>query len=181
VFSGAVILNGGSSSGTSSIARALQGQLDEPWLLVGIDSFIESLPHRMRDAEGSIQFDPDGGIVIGDRFRTLERAWMAGVAATVRAGADVIVDDVFLSGGRSQDRWRAAMDGLPVRYVGVRCAGEVARDRESTRGDRVPGMAEKQAESVHEGVAYDLVVDTTATGSMTCAHAIVAYLADEGG
>jgi chloramphenicol 3-O phosphotransferase len=40
--------------------------------------------------------------------------------------------------------------------------------------DRTPGMAASQAELVHEGVRYDLEVDTTHTESLACARAIAA-------
>jgi len=37
-------------------------------------------------------------------------------------------------------------------------------------------MAAKHADVVHEGVTYDLEVDTTNTESMDCARAIAAHL-----
>jgi chloramphenicol 3-O phosphotransferase len=101
---------------------------------------------------------------------------MAGVAATVGAGAHVIVDDVFLGGAGSQQRWRAVLDGLDVLWVGVRCDAEVAAGREIARGDRVRGMAAAQADLVHRGVVYDVQVDTTYTESITCAQTIAARL-----
>ena len=100
---------------------------------------------------------------------------MAGVAATVRAGAPVIIDDVFLGGAASQRRWRAALDGLDVLWIGVRCDGAVAAAREAGRADRVPGMAESQAETVHRGVVYSLEVDTATTDSLTCARTVAAW------
>lgn len=102
---------------------------------------------------------------------------MAGVAATVRAGAPVIIDEVFLGGAASQQRWQRVLDGLSVLWVGVRCAAAVATAREAARGDRVPGMAAWQAEIVHQGVAYDLDVDTTDTESLACARIIAARTA----
>jgi chloramphenicol 3-O phosphotransferase len=86
---------------------------------------------------------------------------MAGVAATVRAGAPVIVDDVFLGAAASQARWRHALAGLAVAWVGVRCDSAVARRREALRTDREPGMAEQQATQMHQDVVYDVEVDTT--------------------
>ncbi|MQA27838.1 MAG: chloramphenicol phosphotransferase, partial [Micromonosporaceae bacterium] len=59
-------------------------------------------------------------------------------------------------------------------WVGVRCESAVAAGREIARGDRVRGMAAAQAEVVHEGVFYDLEVDTTHTESLVCARAIAA-------
>ncbi|MFD9002150.1 chloramphenicol phosphotransferase CPT [Streptomyces sp. NPDC059582] len=172
-----IVLNGGSSSGKSGIARCLQAVLPEPWLSVGIDSLVDSMPASLKTSPAGIDFAPDGGVSVGPRFRALEAAWMTGIAATVRAGARIIVDDVFLGGAASQERWRQALDGLDVLWVGVRCEGEVAEGREIVRGDRVPGMAAEQAEIVHKGVVYDFEVDTTRTESLVCARAIAARVA----
>lgn len=103
---------------------------------------------------------------------------MAGVAATVQAGAPVIVDDVFLSGPASQQRWRDALHGLDVLWVAVHCDPAAAAAREAARPDRIPGMAADQAERVHHGVHYDLRVDTTRTPPADCARAVTAFLAD---
>lgn len=100
----------------------------------------------------------------------------AGVAATAGAGARIIVDDVFLGGAESQQRWQKALGGLDVLWVGVRCDSEVAAGREILRGDRAQGMAASQAEAVHRGVVYDLEVDTTHTESLQCARTIAAQV-----
>lgn len=171
-----IVLNGGSSSGKSGIARCLQTILPSPWLLIGVDTFIETLPAALRSGAAGIDVGSDGGISIGPQFHALEAAWRSGAAAMVRAGARIVVDDVFLSGGASQRRWREALDGLDVVWVGVRCAADVAAGREIARGDRVTGMAAAQAELVHDGVRYDLEVDTTRTESLACATEIAAYV-----
>jgi len=171
-----IILNGGSSSGKSGIARCLQTVLPEPWLTVGTDTFVEALPAAMRGSDAGIEFAADGVVSVGPEFRALEAAWIAGVAAMARSGARIVVDEVFLGGPASQQRWRTALDGLEVLWVGVRCDSEVAAGRELARGDRVGGMAVSQADVVHVGVDYDLEVDTTHTESLTCAHAIAAHL-----
>jgi len=61
-----------------------------------------------------------------------------------------------------------------VLWVGVRCDSAVAAAREVSQGDRVTGMAASQAEVVHQGVVYDLEVDTTHTESLECARTITA-------
>jgi chloramphenicol 3-O phosphotransferase len=106
----------------------------------------------------------------------LQDAWMTGLVAMARAGAHIVVDDVFLGGAASQRRWIDALGDVPTLWVGVRCAAAVAEEREAARGDRVTGMAAKQADLVHEGVVYDLEVDTTHTASMDCARTIAAHL-----
>jgi chloramphenicol 3-O phosphotransferase len=167
-----IVVNGGSSSGKSGIVRCLQAVLPEAWLAIGVDALVDALP----PVGGGIEFGADGGVSVGPEFRALEAAWMAGVAAMVRAGARVIIDDVFLGGAASQRRWRDALAGLDVLWVGVRCDGAVAAGRELARGDRVRGMAASQAEAVHRGVEYDLEVDTTHTEPVECARAIAAHV-----
>jgi chloramphenicol 3-O phosphotransferase len=171
-----IFLNGGSSSGKSGIARCLQAVLPEPWLATGVDVFVDSLPLALRTSDEGIEFAADGAVIVGPEFRTLELAWLEGVAAMVRAGARVVIDDVFLGGAASQERWRTALGDLPVLWVGVRCDSAVAEGREIARGDRVPGMAASQAEVVHEGVHYDVEVDTSHTESVECARLIAESL-----
>ncbi|MFB7184182.1 chloramphenicol phosphotransferase CPT [Streptomyces sp. NPDC056178] len=167
-----IVLNGGSSSGKSGIARCLQAVLPEPWLAFGVDTLVDAMPASMRTSDAGIEFAPDGEVIVGPEFRTLETAWIEGIAAMARSGARVIVDEVFLGGAESQRRWQKALDGVGVLWVGVRCESEVAAAREVARGDRVTGMAASQADVVHRGVFYDLEVDTTRSESMECARII---------
>ncbi len=171
-----IVLNGGSSSGKSGIVRCLQEVLPDPWLAFGVDSFVDALPAKMQGSDGGISFAADGGVSVGTEFRALDAAWAEGIAAMARAGARIIVDDVFLGGPHSQQRWQKALDGLDVLWVGVRCDSAVAAGREIARGDRVRGMAASQAHLVHEGVSYDLEVDTTHTESLVCARTIAAHV-----
>ncbi|MGW3245647.1 chloramphenicol phosphotransferase CPT [Streptomyces sp. NPDC001070] len=172
-----IVLNGGSSSGKSGIARCLQAVLlPDAWLTFGADTLVDGMPAGLRGSGSGIDFGDDGSVSVGDAFRALDEAWAIGIAAMARAGAQVIVDEVFLGGPASQDRWRRALEGLEVLWVGVRCAPSVAAGRETARGDRAPGMAAAQAESVHKGVVYDIEVDTTQTESMECARVIAAHV-----
>lgn len=163
-----VVLNGGSSSGKTSIGRCLQELLPRPWLLVGVDDLIDVAPSSV------ISYGPQGDVVLGEQWRALEAAWSSGVAAMARAGAGVIIDDVFLDGALSQRRTGHHLEGLNVLWVGVRCAPEVAAAREQVRGDRPAGMAAGQAEVVHRGVDYDVVVDSGASSAEDCARLIAA-------
>ncbi|WP_225100093.1 chloramphenicol phosphotransferase CPT [Streptomyces sp. CoH27] len=171
-----IVLNGGSSAGKSGIVRCLQAVLPDPWLALGTDTLVEAMPASMRASDTGIEFAPDGEVTVGPEFRTLEAAWIEGVAAMARAGARVIVDEVFLGGPESQQRWQKALGDLRVLWVGVRCDGAVAAGREVARGDRVIGMAAAQADLVHRGMTYDVEVDTTHTESMECARTIAAHV-----
>ncbi|MFE0653553.1 chloramphenicol phosphotransferase CPT [Streptomyces sp. NPDC059534] len=171
-----IILNGASSSGKSGIVRCLQSVLPDPWLAFGCDSFVDALPKKMWSSDGGIVFGDDGDVTVGEDFRTLEAAWTEGIAAMARAGARIIIDDVFLGAAASQHRWRTALADLPVLWVAVHCDPATAAGREIARGDRTPGMAAQQAPVVHTGVHYDLEVDTTHTESLACARTIAAHL-----
>jgi chloramphenicol 3-O phosphotransferase len=172
-----IVLNGGSSSGKTGIARALQATLPQPWISLSVDDLVAALPPSLTDSGSGIAFGQQGEVVVGGGFREIEAAWMAGLAAMARAGARVIFDDVFLSGAASQERVRAGLRGLDVLWVGVRCDPEIAARRELGRGDRVAGMAAAQATTVHEGVAYDIEIDTSDAGSLDCARVIAARVA----
>jgi chloramphenicol 3-O phosphotransferase len=173
-----IVLNGGSSSGKSSIAACLQSQLDGTWLALGIDDLIRALSHSPLDtsAGGTLEITPEGSVVVGDAFRSAELAWYEGLAAMARSGTGLIVDEVFLGGSASQDRLRAAFKGLSVLWVGVRCDAAVAEARELQRADRNIGMARDQAERVHQGVRYDVVVDTVEVSPSESATAIVTWV-----
>jgi chloramphenicol 3-O phosphotransferase len=169
-----IVLNGGSSSGKSGISRCLKYILPNPWINLGVDDLIERLPPSMVDSGSGVAFGQHGEVELGEGFHEMEHAWMQGIAAMARAGARVIIDDVFLSGAASQERTRKHLVGLNVLWVGVHCDPEIAAGREIARGDRVVGMAASQAEIVHKGVIYDVEVDTSRTESLECARIIAA-------
>jgi chloramphenicol 3-O phosphotransferase len=173
-----IVLNGGSSSGKSSLAICLQTRLSGTWLRLGIDDLIRALSHGPSDATagGSMEFKPGGSIAIGPGFRQAAASWYRGLAAIARAGTSVIADEVFLDGRYSQDRLQTALEGLAVAWVGVRCDPAIAEAREVRRLDRFRGIARDQAERVHAGVSYDIEVDTTDTSTSDCASWILAKL-----
>jgi chloramphenicol 3-O phosphotransferase len=171
-----IVLNGGSSSGKSGIARCLQAVLPSAWLAFSVDTLVEAAPASSSMSATGIEFGPAGEVIVGPAFRALEAAWMTGIAAMAQAGAHVILDDVFLGGESSQQRWKSALGTLPVLWVGVRCDSAVAAAREIARGNRIIGMAALQADLVHQGVVYDLEVDTSHTEALECAQIIAAHL-----
>lgn len=172
-----IILNGGSSSGKSSIARALQETLTEdPWLTLGVDDLIDAGPSWLLQGGDGLGFGEDGSVTSGAGFTAVNRAWDAGLVAMAREGARIIVDEVFLRGGQSQKEWQTLLAGLPTLWVGVHCPAEVVEEREAARGDRIPGMAALQAEAVHKGMTYDVVVDSSTLTPQEAAARIAAAL-----
>ncbi|MFI8685724.1 chloramphenicol phosphotransferase CPT family protein [Rossellomorea sp. NPDC077527] len=163
-----IILNGGSSSGKTTLAKCLQNSLTESWLRFSIDDLIESMPDAMLKKDSGIKLNEDGSVSPGSEFRELESAWMHGIGEMARRGARIIIDDVFLSGMEARQRWETFLKGLQVIWVGVFCDPAVAGAREKERGDRIEGMAISQAVAVHEGMNYDVTVDTSKTSLKEC-------------
>ncbi len=171
-----IVLNGGSSSGKTEIARCLQAILPRPWLRLSVDDLVDALPPALLDSGTGLAFGSQGEVTPGAGFQEIEAAWLSGIAAMARAGARIIYDDVFLSGAASGQRLRERLEGIEVFWVGVRCDAEVAAGREMARGDRTLGMAATQAEIVHQGVVYDLEVETSSTPAIDCARVIAAHI-----
>jgi chloramphenicol 3-O phosphotransferase len=173
-----IVLNGASSSGKSSIAQALQGLLPDPYLSFGVDTLVDALPVAMADDGTGITIAADGTVSVGPGFRRLEHAWFAGLNAMALDGVGIIIDEVFLDGGEGQRRVRDSLSGRDVLWVGVHCDVDVAVAREALRPDRPVGMARSQAVVVHEGMHYDLDVDTTHATAEECAAVIAAAVGD---
>jgi chloramphenicol 3-O phosphotransferase len=171
-----IVLNGVSSSDKTTLARSLQARLREPWLLLGIDDLIRAMPNEGLEDGSLLHIGETGQVHVGPGWQDLEESWYGGIAAIAASGTGVIVDEVFLGGKQSQERLRAAFNGLGVLWVGVNCDREVARAREALRPDRVPGMAESQAAVVHEGVVYDITVDVSHASPKSCATEILSRM-----
>jgi chloramphenicol 3-O phosphotransferase len=170
-----VILNGGPSSGKTTLATAFRDQraaAGDFWLLIGIDDVLSKIPSAWKSA-GSDRgpFAADGvrfemtqegpGVRVGSVGRRMLRAYQGAVGAAARAGLNVIVDEVVID-DMSWDDWTVALEDLDVVWVGVRCSAEVAEERNRVRsGPRFAGLARAQADTVHRYATYDFEIDTT--------------------
>ncbi len=118
----------------------------------------------------------DGVITLTPEFTLLEDAWMSGIGAIARRGANVLIEDGFLGGIASQNRWMEALAGLSIFWVGVICDEQTAVIRERARGDRDAGMASSQRLLVHRGILYHCIVDTTDGDSSALANDVLAAM-----
>jgi chloramphenicol 3-O phosphotransferase len=157
-----ILLNGASSSGKSSLARALQAAMPEPFLHVSSDQLVGMLPQRTGD----------GGPF--DWWHQVRPRFFAGfhrcLPALAAAGNDLIVEHII-----EFRSWRvelaALLAGLDVFLVGVHCDLEEIDRRERERGDRRIGKGRTHVvvDRIHTLGPYDLDVDTTSgiTPSLT--------------
>jgi chloramphenicol 3-O phosphotransferase len=174
-----VLLHGTSSSGKSTVARAVQRLSDDPWVHLGIDTFWNAIDERWmehgpRAAEGFLWIE-DATIVPGPVGQRLAAGMRAALAAFARAGNDVIVDDVFIDPEWLQ-AWRNELAEIELLLVGVVAPIDVLEDRERARGNRIVGEARAQVGVIHRGIEYDLTVDTAHESPEGCARSILAAL-----
>ena len=170
-----IYLNGASSAGKSTLARALQQKLQKPFLVLGIDQLIFMMPEKLNAFQGGtsapgfswqpIKQEPGeplrSKIVVGPFGERIIQALKAVAITLARSGFNLIIDDVAF-GKEAVDAWRVALKHFDVLWVGVSAPIEVIEARERARGDRKLGQARWQAELVHTNVTYDLMVDTHA-------------------
>ena len=170
-----IILNGTSSSGKSSILKALQKKLPEPYLDAGLDKFIWMLPGRYLDRPLW-----DDVLGLADRAGPLGHRLVSGMhrsqAALSLSGLNVVADHVLVEPSWAQD-CAAVLAGLAAYLIGIRCPLEVVEQRERDRRDRTLGQARLQFERVHAHGVYDFEVDTSKMDVEGCAAAITQFLA----
>ena len=149
-----IFLNGTSSAGKSTLAKAIRQKIDEPFWHVASDQFVDAnmLPQR-RDEGGQFAWS-----VMRPRFF---HAFHRCLAAIASAGNNVIVDHVI-----EFSTWMHELVELfvpfDVFFVGVHCPLEELESRERERGDRTIGEAYDHLQVVHTFGVYDFEVDTSA-------------------
>ena len=140
-----IILNGTTSAGKTSLARAIQEAASRPFLHVQMDDFLNMQPGWLKDHADGFVFLPVEGVTppevsveTGPFGKRLMDGMRRSVAAMAEAGLDVIVDDVWMGEGEQQEYQRLLNNHKPV-FVGVHAALEVAEAREVARGTGILG------------------------------------------
>ena len=145
-----IFLHGPSSSGKSTVSRALQAKIEKPFWHISID--------HLRDS----------GVLPSARFKSGEFDWKAAkssffngfhasLAAYANSGNNLILEHIL-----DKDQWladlRQLLIGHDVYFVGVHCSLDVLIAREASRGNRPLGSAQDDFKTVHVGKAYDLEI-----------------------
>jgi chloramphenicol 3-O phosphotransferase len=154
-----IFLNGASSSGKSTIAKLLQDRLDEPFLHMQLDSFLQMLPH-----------------INDDLVMKMAPGFHQSVAAMAGAGNNIIVDHVLVA-----DEWLEECVRILTGYVlfvGLRCPLTELERRESERDARRQGFARAQFEIVHAGKSYDVELDTSLLTPVECMQKVMSFYSD---
>ena len=131
-----VLLNGPSSSGKTTLAKAVVGRLRTPWLVLPVDLF-----HQIRTRPDATLTDRQWQ----DIFHRTRAAYHRALVGAAACGCDELGDHVL------SEPWR----------LDVTCDAAELRRREKARTDRAPGTAATQQRLVFAHGDCDLTVDTT--------------------
>lgn len=147
-----IFLHGASSSGKSTLARALEARIEKPFWHISID--------HLRDS----------GVLPMTRFRSGEFPWREkrpaffdGFHRSLKAYADA-GNDLILEHILDTDHWlgelQALLAGHDILFVGIHCPLDLLIEREAARADRPLGSARQDFETIHVGKRYDIELDT---------------------
>ena len=161
-----IFLNGVSSAGKTTLAKALQSKLDEPFYMLSNDMFCDMAPEKFWDID----------------WRKIGYRALIGMYHTIKAfsdiGINVVADDVFLNEDDRLQQCVKLLHDYHVLFVHVICSDlEEQRRREKERGDRNIGQGESQLSELRPQDTYDITVDTFANSTEECAEKIIEILA----
>ncbi|MBR6536391.1 MAG: AAA family ATPase [Lachnospiraceae bacterium] len=155
-----ILLNGSSSSGKSTLAKALQALIEEKasetYEIVSIDDFL-----RMTSEE----------VIYEDDVFEISGSLCKKVMQMFQENEGVIIDHVITS-ERIFNQLKETVSPNRLWLVDVTCPLEIIRKREQERGDRCPGSAEASYTYLFPKEGYDLTVDTHFMTLSECANKI---------
>lgn len=171
-----VILNGVPRSGKSSIARAIQEQIDGLWMGIGVDLMMQATPARYLPGIGLRPGGerPDLEPVVSLQYKAMYES----IAAHSRLGFNVVVDvghhDSYSVPLGILQRCAQVLTGFPVIFVGIHCPIDVIVERRRLTGWKEQDVSPSSPivrwqNEVHKPGIYDLELDTSLHTALECA------------
>ena len=183
-----IILNGPSSVGKTSIIKAFQNKQNNPWLSIGIDNFfvgilpakfyLEDKPEHHLVMQGIASEDKEGKLFelkVGSEGQKVIKGMHRAIAAYAHTGNNVIVDYI-----KYEPEWitdiKESLSDVNVIFVGVNASLESIEQRERKRGTSPEGHARSHYDTVHQGIDYDLMIDTDSSAPEQSADKIIEFI-----
>lgn len=167
----AIVLHGPSSSGKSSLAKALQAASCSPIFHVDFDVFECMTEYANFSANTERNY-----------------IWMLhcqNVRSTLISLAespyDLIFDTVLRNQGAFDNFMHALCERRPTYVIGVSCELEILEQRERNRGDRDLGLARRQIDHPEYSKPYSMRIDTTSLSPTEGADIIRQFVRDHPG
>lgn len=180
-----IAIVGTSSVGKTTVAEHLQTIMPSPYLVVGLDHFLNMFPQRWSGQDWGPgpgmwyhdTVDPDGHPRTRIRYGDAGARLLAGMRAAVRAlldtGNDVILDEMPLD-ETILPAWRRELADYDVVWVWLHAPLGLVERREAqrTRGQKI-GNARGHLH-LTAGETYDLELDVSSLTPVAAAEAILA-------
>lgn len=169
-----IVINGTSSSGKTSLLKAIQNESEDLFLEYGIDKFIFMLPKRYLNTQlwNDVLGRADSA---GETGHKLVECMHMSAQKINSSGMNVIVDHVLV-----EERWRKhladTLDKKNTYLIKMYCPLEVLEEREKARKDRTLGQARKQYNLVHMNIEYDMEIDSSKMTAEDAAKQILEYM-----
>ena len=184
-----ILLNGTSSSGKTTLAKAIQDIAPEAYQIIALDQFRDGMPERYRGLNSPRDTTGAQGLNVrselqekvaytyiefGEYGTKVLEGMRRSIASCARSGLNVIVDDMITEKEFVVD-YVNVLQELNVLCVGIFCERDELVKRENTRMGRFVGTAISHADTVHRFMQYDVEIDNTHGDPREHAHTILDY------
>ena len=163
------IFSGTSSSGKTTLAKALKERLDNSYINLSLDDHIKLILESYGDHYQKI-FENE--LALSVIIPNLVLSFHDIIHAFLMNNQKVIIDHVL-----QENEWKEDLFGKISQYnvfcIGLYCSLKELEKREKERKDRKVGLAAYQLNRVHENMKYDIVLDTEGTNIEECINAIL--------
>ena len=167
-----IFIHGASSSGKSTLARAVQAEIYQLFWHVSIDHIRDSgmLPME-RFRRGDFRWKEQRSAFFEGFHRSL--------VAYASSGNNLLLEHIL-----EEPEWVSDLalrfQPFDVFFVGLHCDLDKLVRREAARGDRKPGSAADDFHRIHKGQRYDLQLDAGQPVADNAAHLISAWSSRQG-
>lgn len=181
-----IFLNGPTSSGKTTLAKALQNRLETPFLYISLDQIIEMMPAKVNqwiDDPNLVGFgsrhriDVDGSplseLIIGPFAARMRASFVSICSLLLGNDYSLIIDDIFFQ-AQDIEKWERGLQNINVLWVYLASPLEVLEEREKIRGNP-RGCARYQYLHAFQKDIYDIVIDTSSTTLEECVDLILNY------
>jgi len=163
------IFNGTSSSGKTTLAKALLDRLDNSYTYLSLDNHIRSALESYENHYPKIfENEKVFSVIIPNLVLTFHDI----IHAFLINDQKVIVDHV-LQENEWKDDLLSKIKQYKVCKIGLHCSVEELEKRERYREDRKIGLAAYQFNKVHENMKYDIELNTEENNVEECINEIL--------
>lgn len=145
-----ILINGASSSGKTSLCRALKTHLEIDTYHANLDVYLNSFSFRSNNY----------GLLNDSTLFRMIKGFLKS-AATIASEDFVVIIDMVVQEAEWISPILDSFASSDLYLVGLDCALSTLRIRENMRPDRIRGIAEYQIHRVHRHMIYDLFLDSS--------------------